>query len=967
MIVAVQHDRADWITYRIASGKFHVLVPLRPLFQLPGVVKLILKRQRYHLGLTLLSLLGIVLAVGLVTNASFFSQAVDRVILTQELDDFSRITGRPPFSTSAYVFPSRRNPIALEDAERLAGHIAGTISAEVGLPTRHVGIQVSSGSLMLQPGPGSELYAEGGSYLADVAIVYIAEVAGHLEVVEGQPLDEGQTSRDILDVWMHDRLAREMGVHVGEIFNVGISMADSLMPVRLVGLWHARDPQSDFWFSDPDTALDDALLVRRQDYINFVQPIIPSRSREVNWYVILDDSRIVPKNSAAYLDGFRRGLDVVNKYLPGARLNAPPLDPLEDFVQRSTTLTIILLSFNLPALGILLYFLILVSAIIAQWQRRETSVLVSRGLSASGALVLTLFDQLMLFLIGYPLGIAFGMLIARLMGYTASFLSFTDRAPLPVSWQGLSVPLTILALAVSLLARLWPTIQAARQSVVAEERERARPSRGPFWYRYYVDFLLALPTYYAYDQLSKRGSLAALITDRPEDLYRDPLLILVPALFALTASMLMMRLFPLIMRMIDVLAGMSPWLTVHLALRQLGRQGQDYARPLLLVIIALALGVYTLSMAASLDQWLIDRMYYRVGADLVFTPQPLIEGQEYVGGDWIPEPAQFRKVEGVVHATRVGDFSAYLDLGTGEDIRGRFLAIDRLDFPSVAWFRSDFANESLGGLMNRLALTQGGILVSQDFLVGHGLRIGDQIPILVGIDASLGIEVKFTIAGTYDYFPTVYEDEKVTVIGSLGHLSTLLGMTPPHDIWLKLEPGVSGASVLKAVPGTAKVTTSKERDVQALIAEEQAKMERVGIFGTLSVGFLASAVMAILGLLIYSYASLRERVYRLAVLHAVGLPRHRIITQVIMEYAFLTAFGALAGAFIGVLVSELFIPFFRYTGEQYTPLPPLLPIVVGQGVWNLTVIFALVVIVAEVATVTSALYRRDRAQLWYSW
>ena len=45
----------------------------------------------------------------------------------------------------------------------------------------------------------------------------------------------------------------------------------------------------------------------------------------------------------------------------------------------------------------------------------------------------------------------------------------------------------------------------------------------------------------------------------------------------------------------------------------------------LLVIVSLALGVYTLSMAASLDKWLVDRMYYRVGTDLTFTPFSAIE------------------------------------------------------------------------------------------------------------------------------------------------------------------------------------------------------------------------------------------------------------------------------------------------------------------------------------------------------
>jgi len=940
---------------------------LQPLFTLPWIVHMTLKRQRHNWSLTLLALWGIVLAVGLVTNASFFSQAVDRVILTQELDDFSRITGRPPFSTSAYIFPSRRSPVTLENAERISHHVAGTLSGEVGLPLRYLGLQVSSGGMMLQPGTESGLYAEGQAYLGDVEAVYIAGVAEHMEIVAGMPLDEDGTSDTVLDVWMHDRLAQEMGVQVGETLNVGVTISANPIPIRLVGFWHARDPQSDFWFSDPDATLDDALLVRRQDYVNFVQTSIPSGSREVDWYIILDEAKIVPKNSAAYLAGFRRGLDIINKYLPGVRLNAPPLDPLEDFVQRSTTLTILLLGFNLPAFGILLYFLVLTSAIIAQWQRKETSVLVSRGLSISSVLNLTLLEQLLLFVVGYPLGIGFGMLIARVMGYTASFLSFTERAPLPVSMQGLSISLTILALAVSLLGRLWPALQAARQSVVVEERERARPSRSPFWYRYYVDFLLVLPMWYAYRQFALRGSLAGLIIDRPEDLYRDPLLILVPGLFVLTASLLTMRLFPLVMRALDALASLTPWLTIHLALRQLGRQSQDYVRPLLLVITSLAMGVYTLSMAASLDQWLVDRMYYGVGADLVFTPRPLVEGAEYVGGDWIPLPAEFRKVEGVTSATRVGDFPARLNLSTGDEMWGRFLAIDRVDFPSAAWFRPDFAHESLGALMNRLALAQDNVLVSQDFLAGHSLQVGDQIPVLVAIDDMLGVRSNFTIAGTYDYFPTVYEEEEVALVGNMDYLSTLLGIGVPHDIWLRLEPGANVESVLEAIPGTTGIDTSIERDTRARIAEEQAKMERVGIFGTLSIGFIAATAMAILGLLVYSYASLQERVYRFAVLHAVGLSRRQIVLQAILEYAFLAMFGALTGALIGMVASELFVPFFRFTGEHGTPLPLLLPIIARQGVRNLVLGFTLVIVLAEVTTIVSAIYRRLAAMLKRSW
>ena len=135
-------------------------------------------------------------------------------------------------------------------------------------------------------------------------------------------------------------------------------------------------------------------------------------------------------------------------------------------------------------------------------------------------------------------------------------------------------------------------------------------------------------------------------------------------------------------------------------------------------------------------------------------------------------------------------------------------------------------------------------------------------------------------------------------------------------------------------------------------------MERVGIFGTLTVGFLASATMAILGLLLYSYASLRDRMYRFSVLHAVGLLHRQIVTQVVREYTFLAAFGALAGALIGMLASQFFVPYFRVTGEKGIPLPPLIPPTSDQSMANLAIIFTMIIVAAEVSTITSALRRK---------
>jgi putative ABC transport system permease protein len=921
-----------------------------------GLASLALKRLRYHPGLSLLALLGVILAVGLVTSASFFAQAVDQVIMRRELAEYSRITKRPPFAARVYTFSSPQNPLPLERARQLGQHVAGTLSGELGLPVKYLDLQMRTPVMKLLAQPGSEKY-QGNRPLGDVHLLYMEGIEDHIDVVTGEPLAEG-VSGDALEVWMHTALAEKMGVQIGETFDLYGSGDNPPLPIQLKGFWQAKDAADPFWFNDPDTTLRPMLLVRRQDYLTYVEPWLPVQGRSATWHIVFDEDKAVPAEGRRYVTGFERGQVIINKYLPDARLTAPSLS-LEKFVQRQTTLTILLLGFNVPAFGFLLYFLVLTSVVIAYWQRRETAVMVSRGMSISSVLNFTFIEELVLFVIGCPLGLGFGVLLARLMGDTVSFLSFASRPPLPISWRGISISLTLITLGVVLIARLWPAAVAARQSVVQQEREHARPLRPPFWYRNYLDFLLIIPTAYAYRQLADRGTLALLVRDRPEDLYQDPLLILVPALFILTLALLAMRIFPLLMRLLDKLASLTPWTTAYLALRQLGRQGHSYINPLLLVIVSLALGIYTLSMAASLDQWLVDRMYYRAGTDLTFEPflkSEFLSEVPTIGAEWIPPQDEFETLPGVVAAARVGDYQSEIALAGGEKIRGRFLAVDRVEFSQVAWFRGDFARESLGSLMNRLATSPDSILVSQAFLEENHLQIGDKISIKVLVDFGASVNSSFTVAGTYHYFPTVYEDE-VTVIGNLEHLFSFFGLTMPHNIWLRTQDGADGQAILQAVTSTG-IETIEEKDARALITEEQAKMERVGVFGTLSISFMAAAVMAAMGLLTYSYASLQERLYHFAMLRAMGLRRRQVVGQVFLEYAILTAYGSAAGVFIGSWTAEFFVPLFRVTGERGIPLPPLLPVIAQEEIIPLAVVFAGIMILLELIVIGSALYRR---------
>ncbi len=934
---------------------------MRTLFTVPrligGLTYLTLKRLAGNPGLTLLALFQIVLTVGLLSSAGFFAQAVDRVILQEELDALSTRTGRPPFSTRVYFFPSSRKPMDVPAAERAGRSVATTLSSEIGLPIDEVGVHLESGSMMMLAPEGDERYGEGSSFLIQVNLVYLADVAPELEITAGavwQDAAGAGVSTNLLPVLMHDNLAAEMGVLPGERFRVAPTSALPGIEVEIVGLWRARDPDDTFWFRPPDISMKEALFVRRADYVQWVQPMVAGSSRFASWRISLDDSTLNPAFAAAYARGFEKGMSIIGKYLPGANLDVSPLDPLKDFVQRQTTLTVLLLSMNLPAIGFLLYFLVLISGIIARSQQRETSVLVSRGAGTVRVLWLVLVEEWLLIMLGVPLGLGAGMLIARGMGYTDSFLDFIARDPLPVSWQGVDVWLIAAALALAFIARLLPAVAAARTSIVEYETAYARPDKGPLWRRAYLDFLLIVPTVYAYQQLGQQEAFALLAQGNASELYSDPLLVLAPALVILTASLLIMRFFSPLMNLLDKLASLLPGTVFHLALRQLGRQGHSYLNPLLLVIICLGLGIYTHSLAASVDEWLVDRIKYQAGGDFRF--QPITEGES--GGGWTPELSWFAKRFDAQRAIRVGYYGARIE-GLSSSTRRqakRMMGVDRAEFASVSWFRPDFADDSLGGLMNRLAAAPEAVLVSRAFLSEHLLRIGDRLDVWVILEPGISMRTDFLISGVYDYFPTVEQDE-IVLIANLEYLHLIGGAIYAYEVWLRAPENDRGEDVRRELR-IGGIETLRWHDVVGTLIEEKARLERVGVFGALTVGFLSAALMAVLAFLMHSYASLRERFYQFGVLRAIGALRRQLIIQLAVEYAVLVLYGTAAGAVIGVWVSVLFTPFFRSAADSKAILPPMLPVIAEGEITQLTIIFIAVMVLVIVAATAQATQRR---------
>jgi putative ABC transport system permease protein len=535
----------------------------------------------------------------------------------------------------------------------------------------------------------------------------------------------------------------------------------------------------------------------------------------------------------------------------------------------------------------------------------------------------------------------------------------------------------------TMIARLRPLMRSAGTGVVSHERRRARAPERPFWQRFYLDFLLLIPVIYAYTQLAQEGTLVPdtwsaeeptswLATRAPDfvrdmvDMLRgaqDPLLFLVPALFALACSLLLVRLFPLLMRIGDWLGGLGNESTFYLAFRQLARQSNQYTSALLLVISSLSLGAFMASMAVSLDKWLTDRVHYAVGSDVYIRqlPDPSVEDVADMSpseGAWVLPITDYLEVPGVTHAARVGRYPMSISVSDNRLQKGMYIGIDRLDVAEVVFYRPDFGY-SLGRLMNQLAIREDGILLSEEMAREHKYEIGDKIHARLSLwFGLLSLETDFTLVDTFKYFPTVYEDrdEQPTMIGNLDFVYEQIGAVLIHDIWLRIEPDASKSAMIEAVQEMG-VYIHRWIDIRDELEIEQARVERVGIFGTLTFGFLAAAVLSGVGLMVYNYASLQERLFRFTILRAVGLKLVQIVGQVGIEYVVLMVYGVAGGAAIGAWTSLLFIPFFQATDRSVLNPPMLLPLVAWDEIGRISAIFAGVLIVVQVAVMAAALRR----------
>ena len=925
-----------------------------------GIIKVVGQRQRSYLGLVLALAFGFIVAVALVVSIPLYADAVGYRILRTELEPEADGSTRPPF---AYMFSrsaANNDPVPLDGYRRADEYLTQFGARDLGLEPRVVVRYATTDKLRLLPPQDASSSAEPMMW---VNVGFASGIEEKIEFTEGA-LPQPSTADDgPVEIMVHERMADTLGVQVGEEYLVLEKPgADQpvRVPVRISGIWRALDRNDPYWFIRPES-LEDVLIVPEQTY---TARVLSQGSRAIYlalWYLVLDGSEVRSRHVPALDARISATVRRADAALPGVQLRVSPRTALQRQFTQVRLLTVSLVVFSIPILALIAYFIIMVAGMVVQRQQNEIAVLRSRGVSRGEVLGIYLLEGLILGVIALAAGLLLAQYAAQLMGWTRSFLDWTPRGDTPVELSPEGIRSGLWVIGLTLVASILPALGAAGHTIISYKQERARSIRKPLWQRMYLDVLLLIPAYYGYQQLKQRGTVSIFGRGLPGgDPFSNPLLILTPALCMLALALLSLRIFPLVMGLVGNLVSRLPGVAGLLALRYLTRTPRAYTGPILLLILTLSLATFTASMAKTLDSHLNDQVLYDVGADVRVAD--LGQSLEETGGPggfgppaegeaptappadpnepkWLFLPVtEYLKIPGVTAATRVTRSSTEASVADSR-AAGTVLGVDRIDFPGVAHWRDDYARESLGMLMNRLGAEPSGILASRGFLAEQGLGVGAKIDLLLR-DTGASKTVPFVVVGVLDYFPTLYPEDGAFFVANADYLFEAQGGMFPYEVWLGVAPGTPREQIDQGM---------SQLDMRSLVSDEapttivaaQDRPERQGVYGLLSVGFLASALLTGLGFLFYSVISFQRRFIELGMLRAIGLSVRQMAVLLLWEQALIIGMGIVVGTLLGVGVSRYFIPFLQVRGGEHAQTPPFVVLLAWDQIRIIYLIFAI--------------------------
>jgi putative ABC transport system permease protein len=770
--------------------------------------------------------------------------------------------------------------------------------------------------------------------VSDIAAV--SELEDHIRLLDGH-LPSSTSVNGVYEALVVEGALTKLHLTVGQTFVIRDGTAPHSIKVKVVGVVTHKEPNDLYWTGLSLTNYKSTFLI---PFILFEQDITLGSILPIakgSWYTALDYTEISAKHIDKVINGSREIKQYFNGITPNNTAGMPAVETIVTFTERKGELLVLLWSLYVPVFFMLGCYLFMMSLLLVERQKTEISVLKSRGAGLSQILFSYLLPGLIQGFVALLIGPLLGMLFAKVLGLSNGFLAFVQREAMDVSLTGDAYFYGSVVAVLSLVMILFPVYLAAKSTIVTHKQASARANGKMQRVLLAASLLLLGIALYGLEKHRDRLDTLLSLGLNSSELSIDPLLFVVPSLFIIGLGLLLLQLYPYIIRLIFWLGNKWWNAPMYAILTQVSRSARQYQFIMIFLIMTMAIGLFSASSARTIHQNMEERIRYSVGADVVITPLwesrniapagrnssnlPAAAGNKeriYIEPPFLPY-SDLPGVESVAQVFTKED--VYIKSGASTGVVD-FMGIVTNDFGRTAWFRDGLLTNHLNEYLNLIAQEPSAVLISKTLAEQKAFKVGDTIH----IELSPSTPIHFIVYGIVDYFPTFNpyltgsQGERMLVVGQLDYIRGRM-VSEPYNIWMKLKPNVSipdlSASIVERGIRVEAVT-----DVEEKLFQFKNDPFQLAIGGVMTLGFLICMMISMFGFLLFWIMSLQGRLLQIGVLSAMGMPRRQLLTMLLAEQVLTSAAAVLIGTITGFIVTRLYVPMFQMSFDAKAQVPP---------------------------------------------
>ena len=908
-------------------------------------IRVVIRKMLNNGWLTLCLLIGLVIAVALVSSIPIYSSGILQRMLTKEIEQLQLDSGR--FAGAATL--TLNYDSQMDSAERYAAYagmrdfIERQFPANLGIPHHLLTGNFETDFSTVIPDDPSQVDA---SVERTAKIKAATSLFDNIEITAGrmpaeQPID------GIYEVLVTEAGLRDMSMLLDQVFVIRLFVDGQAKPVKVQPVGTFRPEYKDnYYWTYTSMLYDQRFYISMDLFLNdFVSADI-NYMRASEWYYALDYRAVKVHDIGRLMSGYvsmQRSLEDM-----GGRTNLslPLISSLEQYQVQEEQMKLLLLTLNVPILLMLCFYFFMVSSLIIASDRNEIALYKSRGASRWQIILQYFYQGLVFSAIGMLLGPAFGLLMTRILGAPLDFMEFSERTALPVSISRDAYIYSTYAVIAFMLMLLMPAYKASKMSILEYKQQLSRSKKQPLWKKFFLDIVLLAIAVYGLYSFNQHQQILEITGADAVDLNISPLIFITSTFFVLGSGLLFLRLYPFVLRILYAFT--KRWLSISLyeTLLRVSRSFGQYQFIILFLIMTLATGLFSANIARTINNNMDDRILYHVGSDVSLMPLWQYDTVTTTTGSaeisqirYIEPPvSRFDELPEVAHVARVFRHDRVNVRGPAfSNDSVRFMAVDPYDFGNVAWLRHDLLRPyHINQYLNLLSLDPSAVLVSRSLFDHYNLELGD--PLHIGWTGTNN-EV-FTIYGVIDFWPAwnpIRGDDSgeglrmgetatgpTLIVANLSYVHAYMGLEP-YELWMRYEEGASSSELYESLEANNLMITGL-RDSHQEITTIRSGPGNIGLNGATTLGFMTSMSITFLGLLIYWILAIRKRLFEFGTFRAMGVSLMKLIQMIVWEQLMISIAATVIGMIIGNWVSRLFVPFVSVAYRADDQVPPFLVI-----------------------------------------